>query len=257
LTHALEVAQVAVGIATALRLNVALTQAIALAHDCGHGPFGHASEDAFSPYVPGGYDHAVWGADVTLRALNLCVETVDGVRHHSWSRPSPRTPEGGVVSLADRIAYCCHDLDDALRSGLLHVRQVPALVRERCGDSRAGQIRTFVAAAVEAATTTGQIGMMEEEATALAELRGFLYERVYLRPESLAQREAVIPLLRSLVEYFAEKGLPPEVKRGLGRDGDPLAAAVQYVSGMTDRFALRLASAHLGWDLRRIPLSVA
>ncbi|MSV68258.1 MAG: HD domain-containing protein, partial [Actinobacteria bacterium] len=85
LTHALEVAQVATSIARACRLNVALTEAIALGHDCGHGPFGHASEDAFGPYLEGGYDHAVWGADVVLAPLNLCIETLDGIRNHSWS----------------------------------------------------------------------------------------------------------------------------------------------------------------------------
>src|ERR1700691_3176536 len=91
LTHALEVAQVATGIARACRLNVALTEAIALGHDCGHGPGGHASEEALDPYVDGGFDHAVWGADVSLLALNLCAETLDGVRNHSWARPAPAT----------------------------------------------------------------------------------------------------------------------------------------------------------------------
>jgi len=104
LTHALEVAQVATAVARALGLNVALTEAIALGHDCGHGPGGHASEDALSPFIPEGFDHAVWGADVTLVPLNLCTETLDGIRNHSWSRPAPQTPEGEVVSWADRIA---------------------------------------------------------------------------------------------------------------------------------------------------------
>jgi len=93
LTHALEVAQVATSVARAVHLDVALTEAIALGHDCGHGPGGHASEDALSPYVDGGYDHAVWGADVTLLPLNLCAETLDGIRNHSWSRPAP-SPSG-------------------------------------------------------------------------------------------------------------------------------------------------------------------
>ena len=94
-----------------------LVEAIALAHDCGHGPAGHASEEAFSPYLPGtGYDHAVYGADVTLAGLNLCRETLDGVRNHSWRRPSPSTPEGEVVAWADRIAYVCHDFEDAVRA---------------------------------------------------------------------------------------------------------------------------------------------
>ena len=114
LTHALEVAQVARGVASALGLNVALAEAIALGHDCGHGPGGHASEDALSPYVAEGYDHAVWGADVVLDPLNLCEETLDGIRNHSWSRPAPATPEGEVVSWADRVAYVCHDFEDAV-----------------------------------------------------------------------------------------------------------------------------------------------
>ncbi|MBJ7369389.1 MAG: HD domain-containing protein, partial [Ilumatobacteraceae bacterium] len=114
LTHALEVAQVAVSVARVLRLNVALTEAMALGHDCGHGPGGHASEDALSPYIDGGYDHAVWGADKVLVPLNLCIETLDGIRNHSWSRPAPHTAEGEVVSWADRIAYVCHDFEDAV-----------------------------------------------------------------------------------------------------------------------------------------------
>ena len=126
LTHALEVAQVATAIARACRLNVALTEAIALGHDCGHGPGGHASEDALDPYVPGGFDHAPWGALVSLAPLNLCAETVDGIANHSWSRPAPSTPEGEVVSWADRIAYVCHDWEDAVLSGIVAPHQLPA-----------------------------------------------------------------------------------------------------------------------------------
>src|SRR5262245_62649668 len=104
LTHALEVAQVATSVARALGLNVALTEAIALGHDCGHGPGGHASEDALSPYVAGGYDHAQWGADVTLAPLNLCAETLDGIRNHSWGRPAPERPGGEGGSWAPGVA---------------------------------------------------------------------------------------------------------------------------------------------------------
>ena len=129
LTHALEVAQVATGIARACRLNVALTEAIALGHDCGHGPGGHASEDALSPYLDEGFDHAPWGADVSLAPLNLCPETLDGIRNHSWSRPAPATPEGEVVSWADRIAYVCHDFEDAVKSGIVTPAALPTVVR--------------------------------------------------------------------------------------------------------------------------------
>ncbi|MFM7950245.1 MAG: HD domain-containing protein, partial [Acidimicrobiaceae bacterium] len=140
LTHALEVAQVATSVARAIGVNVALTEAIALGHDCGHGPGGHASEDALSPYVDGGYDHAVWGADVTLVPLNLCLETLDGIRNHSWSRPAPKTPEGEIVSWADRIAYVCHDFEDAVAAGVVSPEQLPELVRTVCGTRRDDQL---------------------------------------------------------------------------------------------------------------------
>ena len=149
LTHALEVAQVATSVARALGLNVALTEAIALGHDCGHGPGGHASEDALSPYVDGGYDHAVWGADVTLAPLNLCAETLDGIRNHSWSRPAPATPEGEVVSWADRIAYVCHDFEDAVAAGIVAADMLPPLVADRCGATRSRQLGAFIPAMVD------------------------------------------------------------------------------------------------------------
>jgi dGTPase len=258
LTHAIEVAQVASAAARALRLNVALVEAIALGHDCGHGPGGHASEDALSPYVHGGYDHAVWGADVTLRPLNLCEETLDGIRNHSWSRPAPATVEGEVVSWADRIAYSCHDFEDAVCAGIVSPDALPALVAARCGTGRAAQLRAFVTALVETTSEVGHVGLDEETAEALAQLRSFNYERIYLRPASRVQAEAVIPVLRALVEHFADR--PHHIP---GADGgaaagstEALHAAVAYVGGMTDRFAFRSAVALLGWDPRRLPSGV-
>ncbi|MET0147211.1 MAG: HD domain-containing protein, partial [Ilumatobacteraceae bacterium] len=205
LTHALEVAQVASSVARALGLNVALTEAIALGHDCGHGPGGHASEDALSPYVPGGYDHAVWGADVTLAPLNLCAETLDGIRNHSWSRPAPSTPEGEVVSWADRIAYVCHDFEDAVAAGIVAADMLPDVVAERCGPTRSRQLGAFITAMVQATADTGRIGMTEQAADALASFRRFNYDRVYLRPASRAQADAVIALLRALVEHYGDR----------------------------------------------------
>src|SRR3954452_24162052 len=159
LTHALEVAQVATGIARATRLNVALTEAIALGHDCGHGPGGHASEDALSLFLTDGFDHAVWGADVVLVPLNLCAETLDGVRNHSWSRPAPSTPEGEVVSWADRIAYVCHDFEDAVSAGIVMPAMLPAELVTRIGTRRGQQLGAFIDAMVQAGLETGRIGM--------------------------------------------------------------------------------------------------
>src|ERR1700692_1416953 len=133
LTHALEVAQVATGVARAVGLNVALTEAIALGHDCGHGPGGHASEEALDPFVVGGFDHATWGADVYRGSLTLVLKTLDGVRNHSWSRPAPMTPEGEVVSWADRVAYSCHDFEDAVSAGIRSAADIPALILPRSG----------------------------------------------------------------------------------------------------------------------------
>jgi dGTPase len=260
LTHALEVAQVATALADALGLNRSLTEAIALGHDCGHGPGGHASEDAFTPYLPEGYDHAVWGADVVLAPLNLCVETLDGVRNHSWSRPRPATPEGEVVAWADRIAYVCHDFEDAVSAGIVAAGELPSLVRERCGDRRSTQIAQFIAGVVSATTRSGAVSMTEELAEALAAFRAFDYERIYLRPASRAQAEAVIRMLRALVEHFAAiPSLLPDpgaaVDAGPG-SAEAFRAAVTYVGGMTDRFACDQAVARLGWPTSDLPRGV-
>ena len=257
LTHALEVAQVATSIARPLGLNTTLTEAIALGHDCGHGPGGHASEDALSIYVDGGYDHAVWGADVALAPLNLCTETLDGIRNHSWSRPAPATPEGEVVSWADRIAYVCHDFEDAVASGVVSADMLPGIVAERCGPTRSRQLGAFITAMIDTARRTGRIGMDADTADALGAFRRFNYEHVYLRPASRQQADAVIAMLRALVEHFSDRPnlLPERHHLDAGSD-EALHAAVSYVAGMTDRFACRQALALLGWDRDKLPSGI-
>jgi len=260
LTHALEVAQVATGIARALRLNEALTEAIALGHDCGHGPGGHASEDALGVFLPEGYDHAVWGADVSLASLNLCAETLDGIRNHSWSRPAPATPEGEVVSWADRIAYVCHDWEDAVSAGIVTPALLPEVVRHGCGQTRSSQLGAFIDAVVAAALDDGRIGMGEPMAQALAAFRHCNYDHVYLRPASIDQGAAVVAVLRALVRHFADQpNRIPDVRDAGGVAGGSdaaLRAAVAYVAGMTDRFAMGLAVAELGWDPERLPRGI-
>jgi dGTPase len=252
LTHALEVAQVATAIATACRLNVALAEAIALGHDCGHGPGGHASEDALGRFVPD-FDHAVWGADVTAAPLNLCAETLDGIRNHSWSRPSPGTPEGQVVSLADRVAYCAHDLEDAVHAGVVHVGDLPPQVTERCGVTRSAQLRAFIADIITTTTGAGLVGLSAEAADTLASLRRFNHERIYLRPDSRRQATTVIAMLEALVEHYL--GHPADLPDGALHQSQPdtLRAVVAYVDGMTDRFACAQAVALLDWPAGRLP----
>tara|TARA_Y100000310_G_scaffold267022_1_gene278786 strand:+ start:199 stop:1374 length:1176 start_codon:yes stop_codon:yes gene_type:complete len=255
LTHALEVAQVARSISTGLGLNVTLAEAIALGHDCGHGPGGHASEDALSPYVDGGYDHARWGADVTLDPLNLCTETLDGIRNHSWSRPAPSTPEGEVVSWADRIAYVCHDFEDAVHAGVVRPDMLPDAVRRHCGEARREQLGVFIDAVVHTSASTGRVGMDDETADALAAFRNFDYEQIYLRPDSVRQAALVVEMLQALVEHLlASPGDLPAELQDPG-DSDRLAV-VNYVAGMTDRFACRSAVRLLGWNEERLPTGV-
>lgn len=268
LTHALEVAQVATAIARAIGVNVALTEAIALGHDCGHGPGGHASEDAFSPYIQGGYDHALWGADTVLRSLNLCVETSDGIRNHSWSRPAPATPEGEVVSWADRIAYVCHDFEDAVRARIVTADQLPDVVKQRCGVRRSQQLNSFIVAVVRCVQTSGSVGMDESMAEALSEFRRFNYERVYMRAESMAQSDSVIRVLQALVEHHAAN--PQHVPRSAtasvaaGDDEVPkpdseaaFFDAVSYVGGMTDQYAFNQATDLLSWPPNQLPVGIS
>jgi dGTPase len=264
LTHALEVAQVATAIARACRLNVALTEAIALGHDCGHGPGGHASEDALDPFLPGGFDHAPWGAHVSLAPLNLCAPTIDGIANHSWSRPAPSTPEGEVVSWADRVAYVCHDWEDAVLTGIVAPYQLPLVVRQVCGERRSSQLGAFINGVVSATLRTGQVGMEEDTAEALAAFRACNYERIYLRQASVRQGQAVVSVLRALVEHFCDR---PHLIADLAGGGtepsdfsagsdEAIFAAVTYVAGMTDRFAFRQAVARLGWDPEKLPVGV-
>ena len=260
LTHALEVAQVARSISQACRANVALTEAIALGHDCGHGPGGHASEDALSPFVEGGYDHAVWGADVTLRSLNLCRETLDGIRNHSWSRPAPATVEGEIVSWADRIAYVCHDFEDAVHTGIVSTDMLPEIVVARCGVSRSSQLNSLIVGVVDAIAATGQIAMTEDKAEALAAFRRANYEAIYLRPAAQAQARSVVSMLRALVEHFAVAvdRIADGNSSDLPEPASPEAyrRAVTYVGGMTDRFACHVAVSQLRWDPARLPQGV-
>lgn len=251
LTHALEVAQVATSIARGVGANVTLAEAIALGHDCGHGPGGHASEDAFDAFLADGYDHGPWGADVVLTGLNLCRETLDGIRNHSWSRPTPSTVEGEIVSWADRIAYCAHDLEDAVNAGIVTLDDLPLTITDVLGATRREQLSVLVRAVIASTVHSGSVGMDARVAGALAGLRAFNYERIYTRPESLAQSQAVIAVLQALVGYYVDH--PDRVPAQPFAPTGSVHSAVAYVGGMTDRFAFDTAVRELGWDPTRLP----
>lgn len=262
LTHVLEVAQLATRVSSILGLNVSLTEAIALGHDCGHGPGGHPAEEAFSTFVPGGFDHAVWGADVVLSPLNLCLETLDGVRNHSWKRPVPSTPEAMVVAWSDRCSYVVHDFDDALRAGILSLGSLPKVVAELAGVTQHEQLSFFARELVHAASEHGAIGMREESAVVLDAFRTHNFEKIYLRPASLEQSAKVVRILGALVEYYVDApGLLPVVADGSVEhpgSGSSEAArlAVAYVASMTDRYAFGLAGELLGFSADQMPKSV-
>ena len=256
LTHALEVAQVATSLARGVGVNATLADAMALGHDCGHGPGGHASEDAFDAFLPGGYDHGPWGADVVLAPLNLCRETLDGIRNHSWSRPAPHSIEGELVSWADRIAYCAHDLEDAVHAGIVDPATLPREITAVVGATRREQLASFIRSIIATVAATGVVGMSGDAGAALAAMRRFNHERIYTRPDSVAQSNAVIGVLRGLVEFYAEHpdAMPPDYRQDA--EADPVVTAVTYVGGMTDRFAFDTAENLLGWDPDRLPAGI-
>jgi dGTPase len=164
------------------------------------------------------------------------------------------------VSWADRIAYSCHDFEDAVSAGIVAADELPALVRERCGDRRSQQLGSFINAMIRTIRETGVIGMDARHSEALAAFRTFNYETIYLRSASRQQASAVVGMLRALVEYFAAHPfLIPDVAEGAGdvaNDGAALAMAVAYVAGMTDRFACRSAVTLLDWPEDQLPSGI-
>jgi dGTPase len=246
LTHTLQVTQVARSLARALGLNETLAEAIALAHDVGHSPFGHLGEDALEPYVEGGWHHAAQGVRIVevLEHLNLTWEVRDGVRSHSWKiEPPPSTHEGECVRYADRIGYLSHDALDAIRAGVLRLDDLPARARAVFGTPGSEMVGTMIDAVVEGSlapdNTAGAVVMAPEKLEAMHELRAFMFERVYNSETAAGQKHVAIDVIRRLVDHhLAHPDLIPESYRDA--DADVLTQVVDYVSGMTDRFALAM-----------------
>ena len=259
LTHTLEVAQVARTIALALRLNETLVEAMALGHDLGHTPFGHAGERVLNEIVAGGFHHApqsVRVVEVVERdgvGLNLTLETRDGILKHTKGRGKvlmagaglrALTLEAEVVRLADIIAYVCHDLDDAIRGKFLAAPDVPPEIREVIGSDHGSRIATFVEDVVRHSDLdqVDHVGMSGEVHQALLALRDFLYTRVYESPSVRGEFEKTSKVLRELHGHFLADG--GQRLRALWvprRDGEELErAVVDFLSGMTDGYAIRI-----------------
>ena len=244
LTHTLEVTQVARTIARALALNEDLVEAICLGHDLGHTPFGHLGEEVVARFYPG-FRHNLQSVRVVevLEALNLTWEVRDGIANHTWSMPMPATLEGQIARFADRIAYINHDIDDALRAGILTERELPAQTVEVLGAGHAERINKMVVDLVEASLDRPSIEMSDEVFEAMAVTRKFLFDRVYLGHVAPATRSAVASILGTLLEHYLLSPIPGEADVA---DIDRREAVVDYVAGMTDRFALRSFEAVVG-----------
>jgi dGTPase len=242
LTHTLQVAQVGRSIASALGLNEPLTEAICLGHDIGHAPFGHTGEAALTPYVEGEWQHAIYGVRVVsvLEPLNLTWEVRDGIRQSSWRNdPPPATPEGWVCRFADRIAYLAHDVQDAVRAGVLEPDDIPLRFRARFGEPGRDWIESMVTLVVDASVAAGRVTMADAPLRDMHELRAWMFDRVYLRQEARDQSERAIRVIRDLVEWYAAH---PRAIPDLDRipDRTTMQAAVDHVAGMSDKYAIRV-----------------
>ncbi|TMB58085.1 MAG: HD domain-containing protein [Chloroflexi bacterium] len=241
LTHTLEVAQIARALAAALTLNETLAEAIALGHDVGHTPFGHTGEEALAPYFPpDGWHHAAQSVRVyeVLEDLNLTWEVRDGIRAHSWRiEPAPATSEALCVRFADRIAYLSHDALDAIRAGVLTPEAIPRRVRERFGEPGRVWIGEMIEAVIDNSVAVGEVRMDNETLAVMNDLREFMFERVYFAPSLVREQRAAIGVIRDLVDHHVAH--PNQIPASYREDAAPLVTqVVDYVAGMTDRFAL-------------------
>lgn len=240
LTHTVHVTQVGRAMAESLGLNEPLTEAICLAHDVGHSPFGHTGEDALTPYVEGEWLHSAQGVRVltVLEPLNLSWEVIDGVRAHSWKvDPPPNTPEGDLCRFADRIAYLTHDVSDAIRAGVMNFSDLPSSARRRFGDSSRAWIGSMITAVVDNSVREGVVSMDAATLEIMHELRDYMFANVYLRADAEDQKDRAVKVIQDLTDWFIHH--PDEVPDSYKVDeADDLTRAIDYVSGMTDRFAL-------------------
>jgi dGTPase len=244
LTHTLDVSQIARTVARALRLNEDLTEAIALGHDLGHTPFGHLGEQALTPFLGRPFRHSEQSLRVVDHlendgeGLNLTWEVRDGIVNHPWSMPPPSTLEAQIVRYADRIAYLNHDVDDALRAEVLTFEDLPAEPMRVLGATHSQRINTLVTDLVAASQDRPEIALTPPVFAALDALRDFMFEQVYLRKDTHGEHERATRLIRELFQHFLDRPdeMPEEYHRA---PGDLPTHVADYISGMTDRYALR------------------
>lgn len=247
LTHTLEVSQIARTIAKALFLNEDLTEAIALGHDLGHTPFGHAGERILNEICPFGFAHCKQSVRVVEvlekdgEGLNLTEEVKDGILKHQISQ-NPVTLEGKVVRLADKIAYVNHDIADAVRAGIIEEKEIPKVYTEVLGDAKSKRINALIHDVVENSRGKDDICMSLKVHGALYGLRTFLFEKVYTNPVAKGQEEKAMELVKQLYFYYLDhiELLPKEYRLMMEQRDEKVEQIVcDYVAGMTDNYAIR------------------
>ena len=244
LTHTLDVSQIARTVARALRLNEDLTEAIALGHDLGHTPFGHLGEQALTPFLGRPFRHSEQSLRVVDylenegQGLNLTWEVRDGILHHPWSMPSPSTLEAQIVRFADRIAYINHDVDDAVRAGVLRQDELPSAALDVLGDTHGRRINTLVTDLVTQSEDRPEVRLSPPVFAALDALRDFMFDQVYMREEARGDNEKAVKLIRDLFSHYLEHPdeMPSEYHQA---PGDLPTRVADFIAGMTDRYALR------------------
>ena len=242
--HTLEVSQTARTVARCLRLNEDLVEAIALGHDLGHTPFGHAGERALNAVAPGGFRHYEQSVRVAQvlekdgRGLNLTREVLDGILNHGTSR-HPSTLEGQAVRLCDKISYIHHDMDDAERAKILSESDIPPHLRELLGRSTRERLNTFIHDIVRSSRGRDEVVMSEEIRSAMKELRDFMFEHLYSNPVAKSEEVRAVSMLEQMYEFYMR--CPEKMAKEymeMIRNGEPVSRVVcDYISGMTDQYS--------------------
>lgn len=259
MTHTLEVARIARTIARGLRLNEDLTEAIALGHDLGHTPFGHAGERILNEILPDGFRHNEQSLRVVDRlenggdGLNLCYEVRRGILCHTGPDRA-ETLEGQVVRLSDKIAYINHDIDDAMRGGIIYPLDIPLDISQVLGFDHSGRINTLVGDVIRASQGKDKICQSEACGSAMARLRAFMFEAVYHNPIAKGEESKAQDMIARLFEYYQKDPdkLPPDYQDIRMREGVDRAVC-DYIAGMTDKYAVEKyceAYVPLAWSVK-------
>ena len=238
MTHTLNVTQVGRSISKTLGLNPDLTEAICLGHDVGHSPFGHTGEEILNEMHPNGWSHSENSVKIfsKIENLNLSVETIDGIEKHPWRyTEKPSTQEGMICRFADRIAYLSHDVEDALRANVIKISDIPNKITKELGTPGKQWINSLISGIFKA-SNSNELIMDSEIGEIMNELREFMFENVYLRKETNDQRKECKNIVQTLVEYFIEN--KNELPKTYVQSEDDIENSIDYVAGMTDRFAI-------------------